>query len=148
MLDIKFIKTRDVKDPHSAFLTSAGIDFFVPNDFEKTILIPGTSICIPSGIKVIVPKGHAGIFFNKSGIGKKGIHVGAQVVDEDYRGEVHIDIHNVSTFKIFNIEPGQKIIQMLIIPTPYYKISKISEKEFNDDVTARGSGGFGSTGEK
>ena len=49
---LKFCKVADVKSPTRAHSTDAGIDFFVPNDFIETLLKPGCSILIPSGIKV------------------------------------------------------------------------------------------------
>ena len=78
---MKFTKTRDVKSPTRANSTDAGIDFFIPNDYEGTDLVPGESAFIPSGVKVNVPEGFALIAFNKSGVAvKKNLHVGACVV--------------------------------------------------------------------
>lgn len=160
---IKIVKTRDVKSPIRAHSTDAGIDFFIPNDYDATLktfwdtstnsekivndisIGPLESICIPSGIKMIIPDGFAGIFMNKSGIGKEGIVIGACVIDSSYRGEVHIDLHNISR-NSYVFKPGQKIAQMLIMPIDTTELQEISEDEFNKDQTDRGSGGFGSTG--
>ena len=68
---MKISKIRDVKTPVRGTEKSAGIDFFVPKDFNKTRLFPGESVFIPSGIKVNVPTGHALIAFNKSGVALK-----------------------------------------------------------------------------
>lgn len=143
---IKFIKTRDVKSPNRGTKVSAGIDFFVPEDFAEMVLYPGNSVKIPSGIKMIIPEGFSGNFYNKSGIGSKGILVGAQVVDSDYRGEVHLNIHNVSdTF--FEIKPGMKLVQMLIQPVELQNPLEVDEEHFElYTATERGEGGFGSTG--
>lgn len=97
---------------------------------------------------MVIPTGYAGVFMNKSSIGTKGIIVGACVIDSDYRGEVHIDLHNVGD-KIEAFQPGQKIVQMLILPihmVPY--ISEVDSNVFEKDYsnTQRGTGGFGSTG--
>ena len=141
-----FTKVRDVKSPSRGTSESAGLDFYVPNDFETVHLAPGGSVNIPSGIKVIIPYGFSGNFYNKSGIGKKGLLVGACVVDSDYRGEVHLNVHNVS-MDLITIEPGMKLVQMLIQPVIIQNPMEITNKVFDKQAnTERGEGGFGSTG--
>lgn len=141
-----YTKTKDVKSPNRGTDESAGIDFFVPNDYPETIVQPGASVNIPSGIKVILEQGTAGIFFNKSGVAVKGLMVGACVVDSDYRGEVHLNIHNVSK-EAQVIKPGQKITQMLIMDVKLDKTTEINPDDYDAfGTTQRGSGGFGSTG--
>jgi dUTP pyrophosphatase len=136
---------RDVKPPSRGTSKSAGIDFFVPNDFEKISLFPGESILIPSGVKVQVPEGHALIAFNKSGIATKSrLAVGACVVDEDYEGEIHLHLYNTSQNKITEIEPGMKLTQFILIPVNYQNVELVHE--FEKRESERGSGGFGSTG--
>lgn len=145
-MSVKFIKVRDVKSPNRGTPESAGIDFFVPEEFDKFKLMPGESVMVPSGIKMIIPTGYSGNFYNKSGIGKRGLLVGAQVVDSDYRGEIHLNVHNVSNEEQ-EILPGQKLVQMLIQPVFLLEPKEISEKEFVENGnTSRGDGGFGSTG--
>ncbi len=142
---MKFTKVRNVKTPTYGTDGSAGLDFYIPSDQEFE-LRPGESINIPSGIKMIIPKGYAGIFFNKSGVAVKGLLVGACVVDSDYRGEVHLNIHNVSQ-SIRYFSAGQKLVQMLITPVFHVpSLLEIKEDEFNQSSTQRGEGGFGSTG--
>ena len=145
---ITFTKTRDVKSPQRGTDGSAGLDFFIPNDSETIHLYPGESAKIPSGIKVMIPYGYAGIFFNKSGIGSKGVTVGACVVDSDYRGEVHLDVHNVTKDKIYAFKPGEKLVQMLIMPVDMGQPTECPTDLFDElyNNTKRGSGGFGSTG--
>ena len=140
----KMTLVRDVKQP-SRSGSDAGIDFFIPNDFNTSTILPGESLCIPSGVKVIIPKDHVGIFFNKSGVAIKGLIIGACVIDSSYRGEVHIDLHNISRNHII-IEPGQKITQMLLQPISLQNFQLITEVEYEKNKTSRGSGGFGSTG--
>lgn len=146
--DIKFSKTRDVKSPSRGTLQSAGIDFYIPNDFIRRFLSPGENAFIPSGIKVNVPSGHALIAFNKSGVAtKKGLYVGACVVDEDYQGEVHIHITNVGD-KTQEIFPGDKIMQFILIPVLYSAPIEVPIDQLYDGTTERGEGGFGSTDKK
>jgi len=102
---MKFSKIRNVKSPSRGTFKSAGIDFYVPifDDFfvqdfnfknsnirikfgDKKILLASQERClIPSGIKVSIPQNYMLGAFNKSGVcTKKGLIVGAQIIDEDY----------------------------------------------------------------
>ena len=141
---MKIQKLRDVKTPNRGTTVSAGIDFYVPEDFETTTLAPGESVLIPSGIKVQVPRGYALIAFNKSGVSvKQGLSVGACVVDEDYEGEVHLHMINTSS-KEQVIATGQKLVQFVLIPVSYFDVEVVDEIQSRN--TERGTGGFGSTG--
>ena len=74
---MKIAKIRNVKTPRRGTEGSAGIDFFVPDDYPQNLcsIRPGERFFIPSGIKANVPTGYALIAFNKSGVAlKKGIH--------------------------------------------------------------------------
>ena len=111
---MKISKVREVKTPTRGTEKSAGIDFYMPNGFSETIE-PGQSCLVPSGIKANIPTGYALIAFNKSGVAvKKNLYVGACVVDEDYQGEIHINLTNVGT-KTTTIESGEKIIQLVYL---------------------------------
>lgn len=144
---MKISKIRDVKTPVRGTPLSAGLDFFVPNDFPGIhYLLPGDSVNIPSGIKVKVPHGFALIFKNKSGVAlKKGLQVGACVVDEDYQGEVHLHVRNISS-DVQSISPGEKLIQALLVPVEYCEVEVVDEEKLYEEKTERGEGGFGSTG--
>ena len=144
---MKISKLRNVKTPERGTPLSAGLDFFVPNDFPgEHFLLPGDAINIPSGIKVKVPHGFALVFMNKSGVAvKKGLQVGACVVDEDYQGEVHLHVRNTST-DVQSIKPGEKLVQALLIPVDYCDVEVVNADELYEEGTQRGEGGFGSTG--
>lgn len=163
---MKFYLTRKVKHPERGTVESAGIDFFIPefnsefiNDFleknpsmsinmdQNSIEIgPGERVLLPSGVKSHFNNNSALIANNKSGVATKfGLVVGASVVDSDYTGEIHISLINTSSKNYISIMQGQKIVQFLHFPILLDPI------EFIDDYTQetqRGSGGFGSTGEK
>lgn len=160
---MKFAKTRDVKTPTRGTAASAGIDLFIPNDWnggEPLDLQPGGNILIPSGIKVNVPAGHALIAFNKSGVAsKKGLIVGACVIDEDYQGEVHLNVININQefdttrdgvyfidSGYVKITPGEKLLQCILLPVNYAMPIEVTEENLYEEETTRGSGGFGSTG--
>jgi len=145
---MKIAKLRDVKTPIRSTDGSAGLDFFIPNDFINIILSPGMDVNIPSGIKADIPLGFMLCAFNKSGIALKGLDVGASVIDSDYTGEIHLHVRNIST-KDVAIESGQKLIQFILMPVSLATIEEVDESDlFIDKQTQRGEGGFGSTGLK
>lgn len=147
---MKILRVRDVKLPNRGTEQSAGIDLFVPNDLEPIVINPGEMAFIPSGIKANVPEGHALVAMNKSGVAvKKSLLVGACVIDEDYQGEMHIDVKNVGS-EPQTINPGDKIIQLVCLPVNYVPVEEVGSEDelFEGVVTARGEGGFGSTGTK
>lgn len=142
-------KIRDVKNPTRAHYTDAGIDLFIPNDFEETTLKVGDSVLIPSGIRIKLPENTAGIFFNRSSVAKKGIIIGADVVDEGYNGEIHIHLIKVSGEPV-TIKAGDKIAQLVIMPVLYEMLTEYSSKCYEDATSdsERQNKGFGSTGDK
>jgi len=141
---MKIQKLCPVKTPNRGTEASAGIDFYVPENFETVVLKSGESVLIPSGIRVQVPRGYALVAFNKSGVAvKQGLSVGACVVDEDYEGEIHLHMINTSD-KDQTIVTGQKLVQFVLIPVAYFDIEEVEDIQSRN--TQRGSGGFGSTG--
>ena len=160
---MKIAKVRSVKTPVRGTAQSAGIDFFVPNDFTEEILLPRRDLLIPSGIKVSVPKGYMLMAAEKSGVvtsrnaaiaaGRKPklgafesvVVLGAKIVDEDYQGEIHIHLVNVGQNYVI-IKPGMKIAQFILVPVLYDTIEEVPETELFSETSSRGDGGFGSTG--
>ena len=171
---LKYCRVRKVKNPDRAHPFDAGIDFYVPEDLtadtmkEKNVsgcdiaikfgsngfvksfkLKPNESVLIPSGIKVNVPEGYMLQYANKSGIAsKKGLLVGACIVDSGYMGECHIDLHNVSNREQI-VNAGDKIVQGILIPVALGECNEVeNEDSLFDSSSSRGSGGFGSSGTK
>lgn len=162
---VKFHRLYDVKSPARGTPFSAGIDFYVPgysDEFLKALLEknpdlelnveavyvpPHKSVLIPSGIKVKFNEAYALIAYNKSGVAtKKGLDVGACVIDADYQGVVHFHMTNTTDEEV-KIDFGSKIVQFLLIPIAYGGLVEVKdEKEMYKVSTARGDGGFGSTG--
>jgi dUTP pyrophosphatase len=162
---MKYSKTREVKSPTRGTEQSAGIDFYIPNDWndgQPYAIPPGGRVLIPSGLKVNVPTGYALIAFNKSGVASKtGLIVGACVVDEDYQGEVHLNMINTNqpseTFSgngdayathpgYVTINPGDKLVQFILVPVNYANPEETNVNDLYTNTTERGEGGFGSTG--
>ena len=149
-MTVKFFKTRSVKLPTRGTPTSAGIDFYIPEDFQPTTIPPHGDVLIPAGLKVRIPSGYALVANNKSGVAtKKKLVFGASVIDEDYQGEIHLHLVNTSSNPV-EINPGDKIIQFLLEKQEYASIEESSSEEelYHNLESIRGTGGFGSTGEK
>jgi dUTP pyrophosphatase len=155
-IDFFFTKVRPVKSPVRGTAESAGIDFFVPEDFEPVEVLPGNSTLIPSGIKCAYPPGYALILFNKSGIATKyKLTSLACVCDSDYQGEIHISLINAGLDTVI-ITPGMKIAQFILVPIDLAIPREVETEEalWNSWQTMgrgvsseRGEGAFGSTGE-
>jgi len=116
----------------------AGLDIFSAVD---CVLEAGVAMAVPTGVKVAIPEGYAGLIWDKSGISLKGVHKLAGVIDSGYRGEVKVVLVNLSK-KPFRIEKGMKIAQLLIQPIVEVQVIETDEL----DETSRGEEGFGSTG--
>lgn len=172
-----YSRIRNVKQPVRGHSTDAGIDFFVPefdNNFvtylkeknqkpdfeindEEILLYPHQSILIPSGIKVNLERtrkeltsweGIMLVVHNKSGVGsKKQLDRLAEVIDESYQGEIHINLVNTSN-RIRSIKPNEKIIQLILEETVYLTPQELKEEDLYSSVSERGSGGFGHTNDK
>ena len=102
---------------------------------------------IPTGIAIALPSNkYMANIYARSGLGvKHGICLsnGVGVVDSDYRGEVCVGLCNVSK-NPYTVTPGERVAQLVIQP-----VSLMETQEVNIlDDTARGEGGFGSTGKK
>lgn len=144
-------------DPQSAFLYAVsmynkyvfgaeGYEFIMIGEHRELVLKPGQGINIPSGLSVDLPHGYALDFRNKSGIAtKKSLVVGAELVDEDYTGVMHLNLHNIGEYYV-RLTCGMKIAQAVFERT-YYDVLNIKNSETRlEKKTDRGAGGFGSTG--
>lgn len=130
--------TPNAKLPARSHPTDAGLDLFSADYYS---FLPNERILVQTGIKLAIPDGFVGLIWDKSGVAKDGIHTLAGVIDSGYRGEIKVTMVNLSQ-DIYHIAPGQKIAQLII---QRIELPAISE-EVIDDTSARGSGGFGSTG--
>jgi len=130
--------------PQYATSGAAGLDMRACLD-EPLTLQPGESRLVPSGIAIhIGDPGYAAIVLPRSGLGaKNGIVLGNLVglIDSDYQGQVFISMWNRGQ-AAFTIQPMDRIAQLVVVP--------VAQVEFNvvEDfaASARGAGGFGSTG--
>jgi len=130
--------TNTAKIPTRSYRGDAGLDLYSDDYYS---IMPNEREIIRTGIKMAIPEGCAGLVWDKSGIAKNGIHTLAGVIDSGYRGEILINIINLSQ-DIYHISPGQKIAQMIIRKIDF---PEIIEGIINDE-TERGEGRHGSSG--
>lgn len=142
---LKYSKIKDVYNPHQAYSNPAGIDVYVPNTFLPVTIKPNENLLIPSGLKLNIPEGYYVEIKNRSSIAAKlSLIVGACIVDNDYQGEVFIDIHNIGLSNKL-ISPGDKIAQMVLHKKYEFKIEQVDETELYNVITDRGDGALGSS---
>jgi dUTP pyrophosphatase len=167
---MKICLVRDVTAPTRGTAKSAGIDLYIPKindsfirDFnqrngspqhmafidgsrKQVCIHPNGQVFIPTGIMVDVPEGYALFVKNKGGVswGDRVTKV-AEVIDEDFQGEVFISMANYTSFKT-TLQEGQKFIQLVLMPVFYDKIEIVKPEEIHLLQTERGAGAMGSSG--
>lgn len=143
-MNVKIQKlNKNAKIPVYGSEYAAGADLHACLDFPVNIA-PGRTKVIPTGIALELPVGYAGLIYARSGLAtKQGLAPANKVgvVDCDYRGEVMVALHNHSQ-ETRTVNSGDRIAQLVI--TPY--ITAVFEEAKDLSSTARGAGGFGSTG--
>jgi dUTP pyrophosphatase len=123
---------------------SAGAAGYDLSSTENVCLYPGSRALISTGIAVKLPQGVYGRVAPRSGLAvKHGIHVGAGVVDSDYRGEIKVLLFNHSDTQ-FQVNIGDRIAQLICEKYEAPEVTIVTSL----DETSRGEGGFGSTGTK
>jgi dUTP pyrophosphatase len=128
--------------PEQARDHDAGYDLFAA---EGARLVPGERASVATGIAVAIPEGHAGLVLPRSGLAARhGIALvnAPGLIDAGYRGEVRVLLLNTDRDASFEIEPGDRIAQLVVTPVEsprFVQAATLSE-------TPRGEGGFGSTG--
>jgi dUTP pyrophosphatase len=135
---------RDMDLPRRATSGSAGLDLRACLDVPLT-LEPGKSELVPTGIAIhLADPGLAAVLLPRSGLGHKhGIVLGNLVglIDSDYQGEVKVSVWNRGE-RAYTIQPGDRIAQMVVVPVVQVDFDIVEDFE----ASARGAGGFGSTG--
>lgn len=125
--------------PSRASVGSAGLDLVSP---VSGVILPMQRLLVPLDIIVQLPPGTYGHILPRSGLAlKHGIHIGAGVIDEDYRGNVGVLLWNLSDTP-FSFKRGDRIAQLVVKPYTSVNVEETDEL----DVTKRGEQGFGSSG--
>jgi dUTP pyrophosphatase len=116
----------------------AGLDL---RALERTVLSPGVAQAVPTGIAIELPPGHEAQVRPRSGLALKHcITVNFGTIDPGYRGEIRVVMFNLGRAD-YAVEKGDRIAQLIVSP---YEAVQWEEGELGD--TARGAGGFGSSG--
>ena len=148
MMPVEIAVTRlphnaDLPLPAYETAQSVGMDLAAAIDAPVT-LTPGGRVIVPTGIAIALPAGYEAQVRPRSGLAaKNGITVlnTPGTVDPDYRGEVKVILINLGD-DTFEIERGMRIAQMVIAPVTHASFAEVGTLP----ETARGAGGFGSTG--
>lgn len=137
-------------DPNATIPTSgsafaAGYDLYACLSGDGEVTIPAHhTVMVPTGIAVALPEGTFGGVFARSGLAsREGLRPAncVGVVDSDYRGELKVPMVNLGA-EAYTIQPGERVAQLCIAPV--YTAAFVQADAL--DETARGEGGFGSTG--
>lgn len=125
--------------PRYATPGAAGLDLYAAEDAT----IDGFGMtAIKTGIAVAIPPGYVGMIRGRSGLAfKHNLWAFHGTIDEDYRGEVKVQIANPQATDYF-VERGDRIAQMLLVPVARLRVETVDQLP----ASTRGSGGFGSTG--
>ena len=130
------------RPPAQAHEGDAGYDLHAA---EAVTIGPGDRASVATGIAVAIPAGQAGLVVPRSGLAaRNGISVvnAPGLIDSGYRGEVRVLLLNTDRDEPFSVEPGDRIAQLVLVDVETPELEEVAEL----DETARGAGGFGSTG--
>jgi dUTP pyrophosphatase len=142
-MDVPFqVLHADARLPTAAHEHDAGLDL---RSVEPCDIAPGERALVPVGLAVAIPPGHAGLVIPRSGLAARhGITIlnAPGLVDAGYRGELLVAMLNTDRDEPFAIEVGDRIAQLVIVAVPAVRPVQANALSHS----ARGEGGFGSTG--
>ena len=141
-VNVKMVKLcEDAVVPTYGTEFSAGADLY---SVSEATIMPGETAFLGTGIATSIPEGLVGLVYARSGMACKRNLAPANkvgVIDSDYRGEIKVALHNHGTAAA-EVAPLDRIAQLAVVP---YYTAEFTPCDDLDD-TARGEGGFGSTG--
>ncbi len=124
---------------------SAGLDLHAAVAVDEPLTLgPGARALVPTGLLLVIPDGHEGQVRARSGRAlREGLAVlnAPGTIDADYRGELQVLLINLSKLPV-TVVRGERIAQLVIAPVTRVEVTEVAAI----DSTARGGGGFGSTG--
>jgi dUTP pyrophosphatase len=128
--------------PERARPGDAGLDLRSNVD---VVVQPGERAMVPTGVAVAIPEGYAGFVLPRSGLaGRHGLTLANSpgLIDSGYRGELSCAVVNMDQYQPVKIARGDRIAQLVIVPVASVEPAWVKELP----ASARGEGGFGSTG--
>jgi len=128
--------------PEYAYPGDAGLDLRAACD---CMLLPEQRAPVPTGLKIAIPQGYAGLVVPRSGMASRlGLSVvnTPGLIDSQYRGEVVVLAVNHDANEAVTIKKGDRIAQLVIVPVPLVELIEVTEL----DKTERNEKGFGSSG--
>lgn len=132
----------DLPLPRPAHPGDAGMDLYAAED---VVLSPGARAAVRTGIALAIPEGYAAFVVPRSGLAAKhgiGVVNGPGLIDAGYRGEVKVLLVNHDPDEQFVVTRGDRIAQLVL-----HKVQDMAVREVSElPASARGEGGFGSTG--
>jgi dUTP pyrophosphatase len=134
--------SAEARLPSRAHDGDAGLDLHAG---ERAVIGPGERASVGTGIAVEIPAGHAGLVLPRSGLAARhGIALvnAPGLIDSSYRGEVRVLLLNTDRDAAFDIDVGDRIAQLLV--TPFTAVAPV--EAIGLAASARGEGGFGSSG--
>ena len=142
-VQLRFVKLSEKATlPIRAHDSDAGLDLHAS---EAAQIAPGARVSVGTGLAVAIPEGCAGLVLPRSGLAlRSGVTLvnSPGLIDPGYRGEVRVLLLNTDGTTAFQVSPGDRIAQLLVVP---FTSTSALEAEALDEST-RGSGGFGSSG--
>ena len=133
--------------PSYATSGAAGLDLRAAV-WEPLVLAPGARALVPTGLILHIPEGHEGQIRARSGLAyKHGVTVlnGPGTIDSDYRGEVKVLLVTLGG-EAFTVTRGDRVAQLVLARYARATLGELDPAETEQQKTARGAGGFGSTG--
>ena len=142
-MELPFTRLRpEGQLPASRHDGDAGLDL---RSAVETVVAPGERAMIPTGVAVAIPEGHAGLVLPRSGLAsRRGLTLANApgLIDAGYRGEVICAVVNLDPAEKVEIHVGDRIAQLVIVAVP--EVTPAWAEDLPG--SARGDGGFGSTG--
>ena len=140
---MKIMLSPGGKMPTRAHPWDAGLDLYAPEGEGAWTITPcGGSVTIDTLVHMEIPEGYTGFIKAKSGLNVKHGLTCTGVIDAHYTGSIAVKLYNHHPCLRYDVRPGDKIAQLVILPCLLPELELVESLEETD----RGDGGFGSTG--
>ena len=142
---LRFARVGPIEVPLPRYQTAGAVGLdLVAAVAEAVTIAPGARRLVPTGLAFAIPEGYEGQVRPRSGLAlKNGVTVlnTPGTIDPDYRGELQVLLVNLGA-EAFVVRPLDRVAQLVVCPVARAEVTLVAEL----DATARGAGGYGSTG--